>query len=68
MLMSLYSLPVTVRIILSIIVLIVLTIILVRFNAKKNPKRDSLEILKERFEKGEVSFADYLHAKRSRGK
>lgn len=59
-----------IRIILSVIVLIVLVIILIRFSGKnsKSTARDSLDIMKERYEKGELSKEDYEEAKRRRGK
>ncbi|MBN6205450.1 SHOCT domain-containing protein [Ralstonia pickettii] len=59
-----------IRMALSAIVLIVLVIILIRFSGKnsKSSARDSLEIMKERYEKGELSKEDYEEAKRRRGK
>lgn len=66
--LALWSIPIGVRILLTVLVFIALIYILYRFRAEKNPAQDSLEMLEERMEKGEVSFKDYLHAKRSRGK
>lgn len=57
-----------IRIILAIVVLIVLLIILTRFRRSKNPAKDSLEILKERYENGEISKGEYEEAKQRRGK
>lgn len=62
--------PMEVRIVLTIIVLIVMAVILFRFRAGKgnSARRDSLEIMKERMEKGEISKEDYEEMKRKRGK
>ena len=59
-----------VRIVLSAVVLVVLVIILIRFSGRNSQSsaRDSLEIMKERYEKGEISKEDYEEAKRRRGK
>lgn len=62
------QLPGNVRLIFSIIVLIALLWILFRFRASKNPTKSSLDILKERLEKGEITEADYEEAKRRQGK
>ncbi|HEY4600921.1 MAG TPA: hypothetical protein VIG73_06535 [Cerasibacillus sp.] len=66
--LALWSIPIGVRILLTFLVFVALVYILFRFRADKNPAQDSLDLLEERMEKGEVSFKDYLHAKRSRGK
>jgi len=58
----------TVRLILSLIVLIVLAYILIKFRANQNSRGDSLDILQERLEKGEITQEDYDEAKRRRGK
>ncbi len=55
-----------VRLVLGVIVLIVLVWILIRFRAKKNPKPDSLEILRERMERGEITEAEYEAAREKR--
>lgn len=57
-----------VRLVIGIIVLIVLVWILIQFRAKKNPRPDSLEILRERMEKGEITEEEYEAAKKKRGK
>lgn len=58
------------RIALTVIVLLVLVIILVRSLKGKTHKnaRDSLDIMKERYEKGEITKEAYEEAKRRRGK
>lgn len=58
-----------IRIVFTVVVLIVLAIILLRFREGKSntSARDSLEIMKERYEKGELSKEDYEEAKRRRG-
>ncbi|HLR52177.1 MAG TPA: SHOCT domain-containing protein [Candidatus Avamphibacillus sp.] len=67
MILSIFINP-TVRLILSLIVLIVLAYILIKFRANKNSRGDSLDILQERLEKGEITQEDYDEAKRRRGK
>lgn len=59
-----------IRLIVTAIIVVVLAIILIRFrNGKSNTAaRDSLEIMKERYEKGEITKEDYEEAKRRRGK
>jgi len=66
-LLSIFINP-TVRLILTLIVLIVLAYILIKFRANKNSREDSLDILKERLKKGEITQEDYEEAKRRRGK
>ncbi|GAB3790851.1 SHOCT domain-containing protein [Virgibacillus kimchii] len=65
-----WPLPPSVRIVLTIIVLIVLIIILIRFTRKKSEisPRDSLVIMKERMERGEISEEEYEEARKRRGK
>lgn len=48
----------------SIVVLIILLWILIRFRAKRNPKPGSLEILRKRLEKGEVTEEEYEAARK----
>jgi putative membrane protein len=57
-----------VRVILSAIVLIVLIVIVIRFRAGKQPDKDSIEMLKERYEKGEITEEEYEDARKRRGK
>ena len=57
-----------VRPILSVIVIIVLAYILYRFRATKNPKEDSLDIMKKRSEQGKITREDYERAKKRQGK
>lgn len=56
------------RVVLSIVVAIVLIWILIKFNAKSNPSESSLDRLKKRCEKGEITKEDYEEAKRKQGK
>ncbi|MGP4107624.1 SHOCT domain-containing protein [Virgibacillus sp. L01] len=49
---------------LSIIVAIILIVILVRFRAKKNPAKSSLDILKERHSRGEITEEEYQDARK----
>ncbi|EQB38933.1 hypothetical protein GCM10007111_31480 [Virgibacillus kapii] len=58
----------TFRFWLSLALVIIILGILFRFRAKKNPKKDSLELLKERFERGEISKEVYDRARKQRGK
>ena len=59
-----------IRIVLSAVVLIVLVIILIRSKRGKTQvsARDSLDVMKERLEKGEITQKDYDDAKKRRGK
>ena len=59
-----------IRIVLSAIVLLVLVIILIRSSKGKTKAtaRDSLDVMKERLEKGEITQEDYDDAKKRRGK
>lgn len=54
----------SIRFALSIIVAIVLLWILVRFRSSKNPRKNSLDILQERMEKGEITEREYEEAKK----
>lgn len=57
-----------IRLILAIIVVIVLAYILIKYRATKNPIDNSLDILKKRLAKGEISEEDYEEAKKRQGK
>ena len=59
-----------IRIVLSAVVLLVLVIILMqsRNGKSQTSARDSLDVMKERLEKGEISDEDYEAAKKRRGK
>ena len=54
----------SIRIGITIIVLIVILWILLNFRIKKNPAKTSLELLKERMEKGEITKEEYEAARR----
>ncbi|MGY0694365.1 SHOCT domain-containing protein [Virgibacillus sp. FSP13] len=56
------------RLVFSIIILIILLFIIYRFRAGKNSASGSLDLMKERLEKGEISQEDYDEAKRRQGK
>ncbi len=58
----------SIRLILTIIIIIILAFILFRFRAKKNTTRTSLDVMKERLEKGEITKEDYQRAKEKQGK
>lgn len=64
--LTIFTTPI-VRFILTVIVVIVLAYILIKFRANKNPKSDSLDMLKERLNKGEISKQDYEEAKKRQG-
>ncbi|HLR67400.1 SHOCT domain-containing protein [Virgibacillus alimentarius] len=55
-----------IRIFLSIIVFVVLVIILIRFRASKNPAKDSLDLLREKYERGELTKEEYEEARKMR--
>ncbi|QKY71782.1 SHOCT domain-containing protein [Lentibacillus sp. CBA3610] len=58
-----------IRLGLGIIVLVMIIIILYRFNAGKSDRRQtSLEIMKERYEKGEITEEEYDKARKRQGK
>lgn len=49
---------------LTIIVVIILGWILLLFRAKRNPAKTSLDLLKERLEKGEITEEEYEEARK----
>lgn len=49
---------------LTIIVVIILGWILLLFRAKQNPAKTSLDLLKERLEKGEITEEEYEEARK----
>jgi len=57
-----------IRTILSVVVIIVLIIVLVRFTVGNKQQKDSLTILKEKYENGEISEEAYKDALKKRGK
>ena len=56
------------RFILMIIVIIVLSYILFKYRATNRSRRDSLDIMKERLDRGEIAQEDYDEAQRRQGK
>jgi len=58
----------TLRLFLTIIVIVLLLYILIRFRAHRKTTSTSLEIMKERFERGEISEEAYERAKKQQGK
>lgn len=58
----------TIRFIITIIVIIVLAFILIRFRANRNSTKSSLDIMKARMERGEITEEDYKRAKERQGK
>lgn len=58
----------TIRFIITIIVVLLLIYILIRFRANRTSTKSSLDIMKERLEKGEITEKDYQRAKRRQGK
>ncbi|WP_245183649.1 SHOCT domain-containing protein [Lentibacillus salicampi] len=58
-----------IRLGLAIVIFMMIVIILYRFNAGKSDRRQSsLEIMKERYEKGEITEEEYEKARRKQGK
>lgn len=58
----------SIRLVLSAIIVIVLLWIIFRFRKGKHASGSSLEILKERLEKGEISQKEYDQARKRQGK
>ncbi|WP_010529280.1 SHOCT domain-containing protein [Lentibacillus jeotgali] len=58
-----------IRLGLGIVVLVMIIIILYRFNSgKSNWRQSSLEIMKKRYEKGEITKEEYEKARKKQGK
>ncbi|WP_237049258.1 SHOCT domain-containing protein [Lentibacillus amyloliquefaciens] len=58
-----------IRLGLGIVIVVMIAIILYRFNAGKGTRRrTSLEIMKERYEKGEITEKEYEKARKKQGK
>lgn len=57
-----------IRTILSVVVVAVLIIILIRFTVGSSKQKDSLTILREKYENGDITKEDYERALRKRGK
>lgn len=53
-----------VRIGISIVILLVILIILLKFREKSNPAKSSLDLLKDRLEKGEITKEEYEAARK----
>ncbi|HLR09295.1 MAG TPA: SHOCT domain-containing protein [Bacillota bacterium] len=68
MLAYFWGLPFFIRVVLGLVVAIVLLIILVRFRNGKGSAKDSLTILREKLQRGEISEEDYKRARKKRGK
>ncbi|MEI3613209.1 SHOCT domain-containing protein [Pseudogracilibacillus sp. SO30301A] len=58
----------TIRLIITIIVMIALAYILIRFRTNRNSTRSSLDMMKLRMERGEITEEDYKRAKERQGK
>ncbi len=59
---------ISIRLVITIIVIIVLAFILIRFRANRNSTSSSLDIMKARMERGEITEEDYKRAKERQGK
>lgn len=57
-----------IRLLLTVIVIIGLAIIIFKYRATKNPTENSMDILKKRLERGEITEQDYEKAKQRQGK
>ena len=59
----------TIRVIFFVIVVIVLVIVLIRFTVGNTEKqKDSLDMLKEKYENGDITKEEYDEALKQRGK
>jgi len=66
--MEIISMNYLIRLILTIIIIIVLVYILLKFGVNRKSTKGSLDIMKERLEKGEITEEDYNRAKERQGK
>ncbi|WHX25283.1 SHOCT domain-containing protein [Virgibacillus halodenitrificans] len=67
MLGSLFTEP-YIRLILGILLLLIILYIVKRFKGDKQRRPDSLEIIKEKLAKGEITQEEYEEARKRRGK
>src|SRR5699024_10134579 len=67
MLAYFWGLPFFIRVVLGLVVAIGLLIILVRFRNGKGSAKDSLTILREKLQRGEISEEDYKRARKNAG-
>lgn len=58
----------SVRLFLTIVVIVILIYTLIKFRAYQNNSSSSLDMMKQRFERGEISKEAYERAKKQQGK